>query len=141
MLKQLKTTERIIIITLICLTTIILILSVVELCWIILKNIITPPIMLLDINGLLETFGLFLLVLIGVELLDTIRTYITENVIRVEVVLMVAMIAIARKVIILDIKKIPSLTLIGVATIIIALAVAYYLVKISHQQDKIERAP
>ena len=128
MLKQLKMTEKIIISTLILLTTLILLLSVVELCWIILKNIIAPPIFLLDINGLLETLGLFLLVLIGVELLDTIRAYITDNVIRGEVVLMVALIALARKVIILDIKKVPSLSLIGIGVIIIALGIAYYLV-------------
>ena len=136
LLKQLKWTEKIIITTLIWLTTLILFLSVVELCWIILKNIITPPLFLLDINGLLETLGLFLLVLIGVELLDSIRTYITENVIRGEVVLMVALIAIARKVIILDIKKVPSLSLIGIATIIIALGVAYYLVGLIVSQKK-----
>ena len=135
--KHLKETEKILITTLIWLVSLILVLSVVELCWIILKNIITPPVLLLDIKGLLDTLGLFLLVLIGVELLDTIRTYITEGVIHGEVVIMVALIALARKVIILDIKKVDSLSLIGIGVIILALGAAYYLVGLIIQKKKI----
>jgi hypothetical protein len=71
---------------------------------------------LLDITELLDLFGLFLLVLIGVELLDTLKAYIKDNVVHVEVVLTVAMIAIARKVIILDVKELPSMTLFGIGT-------------------------
>ena len=134
--KHLKVTEKILITTLIWLVSLILVLSVVELCWIILKNIITPPVFLLDIKGLLDTLGLFLLVLIGVELLDTIRTYITEGVIHGEVVIMVALIALARKVIILDIKKVDSLSLIGIGVIILALGAAYYLVGLIIQKKK-----
>jgi uncharacterized membrane protein (DUF373 family) len=95
----------------------------------------------LDINELLEIFGLFMLVLIGIELLETIKTYIMKNVIHLEVVLMVAMIAIARKVIILDIKKVPSPTLMGIGVIIIALSVGYYLVKQVRPEEKKEKQP
>ena len=42
---------------------------------------------------------------------------------------MVAMIAIARKVIILDVKELPSVTLLGIAAIIITLSGGYYLFK------------
>lgn len=38
-----------------------------------------------------------MLVLIGIELLDTIKTYIVQNVIHVDVVLIVAMIASLQK--------------------------------------------
>ena len=82
-----------------------------------------------------------MLVLIGIELLETIKTYIMENVIHLEVVLMVAMIAIARKVIILDIKKVPSPTLMGIGVIIIALSVGYYLVKQVRPEKKKEKDP
>jgi uncharacterized membrane protein (DUF373 family) len=46
-----------------------------------------------------------------------------------EIVIKVAMIAIARKIIILDVKDLPSLTLIGIAAIVIALSAAYYVIK------------
>jgi uncharacterized membrane protein (DUF373 family) len=44
----------------------------------------------------------------------------------VEVIIIYAMIAIARKVIILDVKELPSMTLVGIAAIIVALSVAKY---------------
>ena len=77
----------------------------------------------------MEIFGFFLLTLIGVELLETIKAYLNTHVIHVEVVLEVALIAIARKVIILDLKEYSELTLIGIAALIISLAVAYSLLK------------
>jgi uncharacterized membrane protein (DUF373 family) len=69
-------------------------------------------------------------VLIGVELLETIKAYVKENVVHVEVVFTVAMIAIARKVIILDVKELSGLTLMGIGVIIIALSAGYYLLTI-----------
>jgi uncharacterized membrane protein (DUF373 family) len=51
------------------------------------------------------------------------------NVIHVEIVLEVALIAIARKVIILDIDKYESLTLVGIAALIAAVAFAYMVIK------------
>ena len=61
--------------------------------------------------------------------MTTIKAYAIEHVIHAEVVLTVAMIAIARKVIILDIKEIPGLTLVGIGVIIIALSIGYYYFK------------
>ena len=46
-----------------------------------------------------------------------------------EIVLEVALIAIARKVIIIDLEKYGSLTLLGIAALILAVAVAFYAVK------------
>ena len=126
MLDLLKKFEKAITGTLVAMMAVVVLLATIELGWIIIKDIITPPVMLLDINELLEIFGLFLLVLIGVELLETIKAYLKENVVHIEVVMTVAMIAIARKVIILDVKDLPALTLVGIAAIIVALAAAKY---------------
>ncbi|MDI1472186.1 phosphate-starvation-inducible PsiE family protein [Thermodesulfovibrio sp. 1176] len=85
---------------------------------------------MLDINELLEIFSLFMLVIIGIELLETIvKTYLSEPVNNVEVVIAVAMIAIFRKVIILDVEDLSGLSLIGIAAIILALAVGYYIIE------------
>ena len=126
MLDLLKKFEKAVTVTLVAMMAVVVLLATIELGWIIIKDIITPPVMLLEINELLEIFGLFLLVLIGVELLETIKAYVKENVVHFEVVLTVAMIAIARKVIILDVKELPSMTLVGIAAIIVALAAAKY---------------
>jgi uncharacterized membrane protein (DUF373 family) len=101
----------------------------IDLAWLIIKDIITPPVILLDINELLDIFGLFLLVLLGIELISTLKTYLTENEVHVEVVFAVALIAIGRKVIILDVKELSSLSLIGIASIILSLSIGYFLVK------------
>jgi len=122
----LKKFEKAITVTLVALMAFVVLLATIELGWIIIKDIITPPVFLLEIEELLDIFGLFLLVLIGVELLGTIRAYLKENIVHFEVVLTVAMIAITRKVIILDVKELPGLTLVGIAAIIVALSAAKY---------------
>jgi uncharacterized membrane protein (DUF373 family) len=130
MFEKLKKFKRILIISLTFMMVLVLLLSTIELGWIIAKDVVSPPLFLLDINELLEIFGLFMLVIIGIELLETImKTYLSENINHVEVVIAVAMIAIARKVIILDVKNVSSLTFIGIGTIIFALSVGYYLIK------------
>ena len=129
MLAFLKKFEHAVIVSLISMMILVVLLSTVELGWIIIKDVLTPPIILLDINELLEIFGFFLLVLIGVELLETIKAYLLEKVVHVEIVLEVALIAIARKVIILDLEKYDSLTVLGMAGLILAVAVAFYVVR------------
>jgi len=128
-MKYLEKFEKVIVSSLLVMMVSVVFLSTVELGWIIIKDIITPPVFLLDINELLDIFGMFLLVLIGVELLETVKMYLNEKKVHVEVVFTVAMIAIARKVIILDVKELSSLTLIGIGAIIIALSSGYYLIK------------
>ena len=108
---------------------IVVFLATIDLGWIIIKDIVSKPAFLLDIDELLEIFGFFLLILIGVELLETIKAYLETHVVHVEVVLTVALIAIARKVIILDLKAHSDLTLIGIAALILVLAVSYVLLK------------
>lgn len=125
--KFLRGFERLIIIALIAMMGVVILLSTVELGWKIVQDVITPPVLLLEIEELLDIFGFFLLILIGVELLETIKAYWSEHVVHVEIVLEVALMAVARKVIILDVKELPSLTLIGIAAIIVALAVAFWL--------------
>jgi len=129
MLSLIKKFERIIVTTLIVMMAVTILLATVELGWLIIKDIISPPIILLEIDELLDIFGLFLLVLLGIELASTLKTYLTEKEIHVEVVFTVALIAIGRKVIILDVKEISSLSLLGIAAIIISLSVGYFLVK------------
>ena len=112
-------------------------LATIDLAWLIVKDVVQPPLFLLSVDQLLEIFGLFMLVVIGIELLETImKTYLTQGQPHYEVVLSVAIIAIARKVIILDLKKLDSLSLIGIASIVIALTIGYFLMKRSQSHDK-----
>ena len=83
-----------------------------------------------DLQVALESvFGGILLVLLGLELIDTLKVYFTEHSIRTEVILIVAMIAVGRHIIQIDYEHAGGLELIGTAAIILCLAVSYYLVK------------
>lgn len=128
-MSYLDTFHKTIITVLTALMAVILLLATLELVYIMALDILSPPFILLDANELLNIFGYFLLILIGIELLETFRIYLKEHAINVQVVFLVAMIALARKVIILDSKEMQSLTLVGIGFIILALAAGYYLVK------------
>ena len=130
MLHLIKRFEKGVILVLVLLMAVVLLLSTVELAWIIIQDVMSPPVFLLDINELLDIFGLFMLVLIGIELLETIaKTYMSESTDHAQIVMAVAIIAIARKVIILDVKELSGVALVGIAAIILALSIGYYLIK------------
>ena len=107
--------------------------SFVELIWYIYNSLINTPSFLLESHELIAVLGAFLLVLIGVELLDTIKAYFSENTIHVEIVLLLAIIAIARKVILLDPTSVSGidfgLELTGIGAVVLGLAGGYYLIK------------
>lgn len=128
-MKYLEKVEKFVVSSLLVMMVIVVCLATLDLAWLLVKDIITPPKFLLEIEELLDIFGLFLLVLIGVELMESIRAYREQKSVHVEVVMTVAMIAIARKVIIADIKAVSSLTLLAVAAIIAALSLGYFLIK------------
>lgn len=137
MLDALRKIKRFFVSVLIVLMTVVIFLSIVELAYVIIKDIISPPVLLLDIKELLEVFGLIMLVVIGIELIETVmKTYLVEGVDHVRVVLSVALIAIARKVIILDLHEVSSLSLVGVGVIILALAFGYFFVGRVHKEKE-----
>ena len=131
MLKIIEKFEIIINVALLAMLAIVVLLATIDLGWIIVKDVMTPPVLLLEVDELLELFGAFLLVMIGVELLDTVKIYITKKTIHVEVVLLVGIIAISRKVVILEPRTMDALTLIGIAAIIFALTIGFYFVKLA----------
>ena len=51
------------------------------------RSMAAAPALLLDSGQRLHLFGFFFLILIGVELIETIKVYLIEDTIRVEVVL------------------------------------------------------
>ena len=74
-----------------------------------------------------EVFDEFLLILIGIELMETIRMYLDERVVRVEVVLTVAVIAVAREAIHVNFQNVEPAEIAETALLLLALTVGYYL--------------
>jgi uncharacterized membrane protein (DUF373 family) len=128
--KLLKKFERIIILSLLAMMSIVVLLGTVELAVILVEQMLESPwIILLDINEMLTIFGFFLMILIGLELMETMKVYLVEETVHVEIIFLVAIIAITRKVIILDVKSLSPLASIGVAAIILSLSIGYYVLK------------
>ncbi len=138
-LSYLDKFQKFIIVILAILMGFVVMLATLELVYIIALDLLSPPIVLLDSKELLDIFGYFLLILIGIELLETFSIYLHERAINVQVVLLVAMIALARKVIILDAEDIQSLTLFAIGFVILALAAGYYMVKRSQDELSCKR--
>jgi uncharacterized membrane protein (DUF373 family) len=92
---------------------------------------ITPGIV--DAHEMITLLGGFLLVLIGVELLDTIKAYFHENAIHVEIVVLLAIIAVARKVILIDPTNVTpweyGFELMSIGVIVVGLGAGYFLIK------------
>jgi uncharacterized membrane protein (DUF373 family) len=129
MSRLLKVFEKAIVVLLLGLMMAAILVSAVELALILVQELLKPPVFLLNIEEMLEVFGFFLMVLIGLELLETMKSYLEEDKVHAEVVFLVALVAVSRKIIILNYKETSPLMLLGMAGIIVALGGGYYLVR------------
>jgi uncharacterized membrane protein (DUF373 family) len=78
---------------------------------------------------LIEIFGLFLNVLIALEILENITAYLRNHVVQLELVIVTSLTAVARKIIIFDGSKSTGADLVGLALAIFALSVSYWIVR------------
>ena len=108
--------------------TIVILISIVDLVIILIRDLIADPIGFFD-KTLIDIFGLFLNILIALELLENITAYLKKHIVQVELVIVTSLIAVARKIIIFDFNKLSSVDLLALGAAIIALAVSYWLIK------------
>lgn len=78
---------------------------------------------------LIEVFGLFLNILIALEIMENITAYLRKHVVQVELVFITALIAGARKIIILDLAKVSGDQLIGLGVAILSLSLGYWIMR------------
>jgi uncharacterized membrane protein (DUF373 family) len=133
MLEYLNKFERLIYYVLMVMLALVIFLGVIELVVILFYAIFTDFSFRLANFEILEIFGYFLLILIGIELLETIKAYLIKNEIHVEIIILVAIIAVARKIILLDPfaagESLNSAAMIALGVMVVALAASYYLVR------------
>lgn len=130
--KIIKIIERFIIITLVVLMAIVLTIASVEVAiTIITKSItnFTTNGVLIGVKDLLDIFSLFLTILIGFELFETVKLYMRDNIFHGEVILLVSLIAVSRKVILIEYTQEDPLTLFAIAALIISISTGYYIIK------------
>jgi uncharacterized membrane protein (DUF373 family) len=129
MLKYVRILQKGIIFLLLFVMSLILLVSTVNIILNVILGAISGPETFFNAQRLQSLFGLFLIILIGIELLDTVKAFLEEEKIHVEIVLLVAMIALARKVIIWDFSEYEVQELYGVAVMLLSLAISYTLIK------------
>jgi len=103
-------------------------LGVLDVVYELYYSLIEPPILYLDVNEMFRVFGAFMVVLIAIEIFINIRLYLGSNTLPIKLVLGTALMAIARKVIVLDLEKTGPDYVYAIGVVVLALGVAYWLV-------------
>jgi len=110
--------------------------SVIDVVYVLFKKLMAPPFLLLTMTDILKTFAAFLTVLIAIEIYQNIVLYLRTDVIPIKLVVATALMAIARKVIIIDFTEITPMYIFATAAVVFALGITYYLVGLHYTEDK-----
>ena len=110
-----------------------------DVVYVLYQKLMSPPFMLLEITDILKTFAAFLAVLIAIEIYQNIVLYLrTDIILPVKLVIATALMAISRKVIILDFKEISAMYIFATAAVVLALGITYYLISKETHSDNVE---
>jgi uncharacterized membrane protein (DUF373 family) len=113
---------------------IVILIALVDLIVVLSKSLLlSAPLGFLNIT-LIEIFGLFLNILIALELLENVTSYLKKHIVQVELVVVTALIAVARKIIIFDPKQYDKVDLIALAIASLALSASYWLIRRINQK-------
>jgi len=112
--------------------------GVADVLYVLYHNLMDEPKMLLNISDIFKTFVAFLAVLIAIEIYQNIVLYLRKDVMPIKLVIATALMAIARKVIILDFKELSAMYIFAIAATVLALGITYYLIlKYEYISDEI----
>jgi uncharacterized membrane protein (DUF373 family) len=112
------------------LMVVVILVAIGDLAVFIVKELFTAPYGKFN-TTLYKIFGLFLNILIALEILENITAYLRKHVFQVELVIVTSLIAVARKIIILDLEKIGGIDIIGLGIAILSLSISYLIIRFS----------
>ena len=118
------------------LMTLVILWGVADVVYIIYRRAVAEPYFLLSVSDILAIFGAFMVVLISIEIFINITLYIKRDVLPIKLVIATALMAISRKVIMLDFKDLEPTYIIAMATVILALGTTYWLISYKPQPIK-----
>lgn len=127
-LKMLHIIENIVSKVLSIALIIVIFISLIDLILVLSKDLSSDPYGFFN-KTIIEIFGLFLNILIALELLENITAYLKKHIVQVELVIVTSLIAVARKIIIFDFSKYSNLDLIALGVGILTLSVSYWLIR------------
>jgi uncharacterized membrane protein (DUF373 family) len=115
------------------LMVVVILVAIGDLVIFIIQELFTTPYARFN-TTLFKIFGLFLNVLIALEILENITAYLRKHVFQVELVIVTSLIAIARKIIILDLEKVTGIDIIGLGIATLALSISYLIIRFSNSR-------
>ncbi len=101
--------------------------AIIDLGVVLFSQLLVSPVGFIN-NSLIEIFGLFLNVLIALEILENITAYLRNHAIQLELVIVTSLTAVARKIIIFD-SKAPGASLTPLALAILTLSISYGIIR------------
>lgn len=107
----------------------VVILTAAQLAWTIVRDVFAPFQITLSLVDLFKVLGTFALVLIAIELFETTLKAYAADVNHAEPILRVAIIAAARHAILTDYEHASSQAMVGLAAVILSLAIGVYFMK------------
>lgn len=101
--------------------------GVADVVYVVYKQLLEPPFMLLSLSDIFKTFAAFLAVLIAIEIFQNIVLYLRTDIFPLKLVVATALMAMARKIIIIDFDDVLPMHVLSVGFVVLALGVTYYL--------------
>ncbi len=117
---------------------VVIIFGVIDVGWTIYQRFLAEPRFILTMGDVLVTFGAFMVVLIAIEIFQNIVLYLRDDVIHVKIVLATALMAIARKVIILDYDELEPMYIAATGIVLISTGITYWFVHKLPEKDQLE---
>ena len=105
------------------------VIAVAELCYVLYLDLTSAQGLFLGLDEMFDVFGRFLIVLIAIELMASIYMYMKDKSVHAEMMLLIAVTALTRKVVILDKETTDAMQMLGLAALLGTLIGGYYLVK------------
>ena len=115
------------------LMTLVIVWSIADIAWVLYQRLMAAPLGLLGVDDILILFGTFMITLIAIEIFLNIILYLRHDVVHVKLVLATALMAVARKVIVLDYKTMSPDYVLATAAVVLALSIGYCLV--AHSEE------
>ncbi len=137
MMKVLRQGIRLAVRALAIFMTLLILVGTIDVGWTLYEKMIQArPLFILSISDILATFGAFMVVLIAIEIFINITMYLRDDIIHVKIVMATAIMAIARKIIILDFKQTEPGFVWATAAVILAASVGYWLLSKCESDQK-----
>lgn len=125
--------ERLVVGALLILLMVTILVGTVIVGWSLIQDLLGFGALVADPKALFDVFGLFVAVLVGVELLRILRHLVQSHEVDTELVVETALIALCNKVITLNLSAVSWPTLLAIAALILAVAAAIYALRVARR--------